>query len=212
MNRKTEKREGLAGRAAVLSALVGVVCLLTGCGVQDAAYVISLDHTMQASETGDAAPEESAEGDLVIDTRSEAALIYVYVCGAVADPKVVELPEGSRAEDALFAAGGFAEDAQTDYVNLAAKVSDGEKLYFPTVWEAEQLETESKEAESGLVNINTADLTGLCTLPGIGASRAQDIIDYREANGAFQSVEDIMNVTGIKTGVYEKLCEKITVK
>ncbi len=68
------------------------------------------------------------------------------------------------------------------------------------------------DSASGLVNINTADAAALCTLPGIGESRAQDIISYREANGGFQACEDIMKVSGIKTAAYEKIKDKITVK
>ena len=139
--------------------------------------------------------------------------IRVYVCGAVVSPGVVSLPEDSRAEDALAAAGGFAENAWREYVNLAERVQDGEKLYFPTLEESERLVfQETGSADSGLVNINTADSAVLCTLPGIGESRANDIIAYREANGPFGSCEDIMNVPGIKTSVYSKISDKITVK
>lgn len=152
--------------------------------------------------------------------------VCVHVCGAVISPGVVEVAVDSRVEDALLAAGGFREDAAIDYVNLAAKVEDGQKVYFPTREEVEALATENGslvtlEAESNLkqsvqeqngkVNINTAGVELLCTLPGIGEARAQAIIDYREANGAFQNVEGIMQVPGIKQNAYEKLRDKITV-
>lgn len=140
----------------------------------------------------------------------QSATIRVYVCGAVLNPGVVEIPQGSRVEDALQAAGGFGADAGREAVNLADWVSDGQKLYFPTADEAESA-TEAEETR-GLVNINTADVATLCTLPGIGESRAQDIISYREANGSFASCEDIMKVSGIKTAAYEKIRDKITVK
>ena len=140
----------------------------------------------------------------------ESREIRVHVCGAVVSPGVVSLPENSRAEDALEAAGGFAENAWRDYVNLAERVQDGEKLYFPTLEESESLILQ--ELESGLVNINTADVAMLCTLPGIGESRANDIIAYREANGPFGSCEDIMKVSGIKSSVYSRISDKITVK
>ncbi len=149
------------------------------------------------------------------ETKAEAKL-YVYVCGAVKEPGVVSLDEGSRLEDALKAAGGFAENADKSYVNLAAPAVDGEKVYVPE--EGESLPSdlgtkqESASAGSGLVNINTADAAALCTLPGIGETRAKDIIDYREKNGSFETKEDIMKVPGIKTGAYNKICDKITVK
>lgn len=138
--------------------------------------------------------------------------ICVYVCGAVEAPGVVFLPVGSRAADALEAAGGFATDAAEEAVNLAAKVSDGEKLYFPAHGEYVAQAEQEKASISGLVNINTADIAQLCTLPGIGESRAADIIAYRESHGGFAACEDIMKVSGIKESVYNKISGKITVK
>lgn len=144
-------------------------------------------------------------------SEETARTICVYVCGAVMDPGVVEVPEGSRAEEALLAAGGFREDAGREAVNLADWVTDGQMLYFPTAQEAEEKAGETG-GDGDLVNINTADIALLCTLPGIGESRAADIIAYREKNGRFESCEDIMKVPGIKTGAYEKICDKIKVR
>ena len=98
------------------------------------------------------------------------------------------------------------EDAGREAVNLADWITDGQMLYFPTKEEARQAGTKTAQ---GLVNINTADAAQLCTLPGIGESRAADIIAYRERNGGFDSCEDIMKVPGIKTNVYEKIRDKI---
>ena len=140
----------------------------------------------------------------------EAPDICVYVCGAVEAPGIVFLPEGRRAADALEAAGGFNSHAAVDAVNLAAKISDGEKLYFPDCEEYRAQAEKQASASAGLVNINTADAAQLCTLPGIGESRAADIIAYREAHGGFASCEDIMNVSGIKESVYNKISDKIT--
>ena len=151
--------------------------------------------------------------ELIGETRPEAVCateIFVYVCGAVKEPGVVRLAEDSRAADALAVAGGFREDAAQDAVNLAARLTDGEKLYFPTVEEA--VAQASEDASTGLVNINTADKETLCGLPGIGEAKAEDILHYREENGSFGSCEDIMLVPGIKTSVYNKIKEKITVK
>lgn len=145
------------------------------------------------------------------ETLSTAAEICVYVCGAVEAPGIVFLPEGSRAADALEAAGGFASGAAEDAVNLAARVSDGEKLYFPDCEEYQAQSETQAAAAAGLVNINTADAAQLCTLPGIGESRAADIIAYREACGSFASCEDIMKVSGIKESVYNKIKDRITV-
>lgn len=192
-------------------ACMGILFSLTGCGMQDAAVVIPAREEKFCSEG-------SSEETTLIGTISEGKaqeepetnFVYVYVCGAVVSPGVVKLPEGSRASDALQAAGGFAEDAETSYVNLAAKVTDGERLYFPNV--TEEMTFVEQEKKEGLVNINTAGVKELCTLPGIGEARADSIIAYREANGLFGSKEDIMKVSGIKDSAYEKICDKITVK
>lgn len=142
----------------------------------------------------------------------DAIMIQVYVCGAVLSPGVVTIPEGSRVEAALEAAGGLTEEAAVGRVNLADWVTDGQMLYFPTEEEATQRRSEEAAREKGLVNINTADVQELCTLPGIGESRATDIIAYREKNGGFANCEDIMQVTGIKESIYEKIRDKIIVK
>lgn len=177
--------------------------LMCGCGADtgEVLFIGGEDEEIVISAGGE------TEGAAVTEPE-EFSEIYVYVCGAVMNPGVVRLKEGSRAEDALEAAGGFREDAGTDYVNLAAKVTDGEKLYFPTADERAELEAEG----SSLVNINTADAGTLCTLPGIGEARAADIIRYREASGPFETCEDIMKVPGIKTSVYSKISDLITVK
>ncbi len=157
--------------------------------------------------------EEASDGSSASGAEALAEeVIYVYVCGAVEEPGVVALPKGSRAEAGVEAAGGMREDADADYVNLAAPLSDGEKLYIPTLDESPGLMAQDGGGgQGGLVNINTADSALLCTLPGIGASRAGDIIAYREANGAFGTIEDIMKVPGIKDSVFEKLKSLITV-
>ena len=207
--------------------------LLTSCGVPDRALVLSGDDTgktaVQDDEqngvdgsvlenhsvdgTVDGVDGQSRQTDSASGTgeSAEQQTILVYVCGAVVNPGVVELPVDSRAADALEVAGGMLEEAQPDYVNLAAKLEDAQKLYFPTKDEAEELLQEEIATASGLVNINTANIEQLCTLPGIGEARARDIVAYREENGPFQSKEDIMNVSGIKQNAYNKLKEQITV-
>lgn len=177
-----------------------VLCLfLWGCGEGEMILLGETEEGTPAAAAGKTAQEE---------TEPEEREICVHVCGAVNAPGLVRLPEGSRAADALERAGGFREDAARDSVNLAARISDGEKLYFPTAEEAVSRE----QRTDGLVDINTADAARLCTLPGIGESRAADIIAYRETNGPFASCEDIMKVSGIKTSVYEKIRDRITVK
>lgn len=203
-----------AGLAGVLFCLV---MFLTGCTGKDEAIVLIPSGEDVADFSTLEAVEQAAEPADSSVTVPEAAktapqTVYVYVCGAVRNPGVVEVPEGSRAEEALRLAGGMTAEADPFYVNLAETVTDGQKLYFPTAEEAGDMEAAVKAAEEGLVNINTASAEELCTLPGIGTSRAADIVRYREKNGAFQTKEDIMKVSGIKQNAYDKLCDKITVQ
>lgn len=201
-------------RKNLRAACLAMACMLLCCGCKDEGEMILIGGSEQQDQEGFSEEEPVSRAEPA-ETEGPEALIRVYVCGAVADPGVVEIPQGSRVEDALAAAGGFGADAGREAVNLADWVSDGQKLYFPTEEEAEGIgltEAGADTGASGLVNINTADVAALCTLSGIGESRAQDIIAYREANGGFISCEDIMNVPGIKTAVYEKIKDKITVK
>lgn len=186
-----------------------IVLFMTGCGTADEAIVLIPPGESVAEFPELEAAEQAAETRVV---EPQTVYVYVYVCGAVRTPGVVEVPEGSRAAEALELAGGMTTEADPFYVNLAEIVTDGQKLYFPTASEAEELEAAGKAAEEGLVNINTASAEELCTLPGIGASRAADIVRYREKNGAFQTKEDIMKVSGIKQNAYDKLCDRITVQ
>ena len=162
---------------------------------------------------GESVPQEQ-KGETIPEETQIQEEICVFVCGAVKNPGVVFMPQGSRAADALEAAGGFTEDAAVGAVNLAAKISDGEKWYFPTQEEFEEQVYDGLEEIPGsrLININTADPAQLCTLPGIGESKAADIIAYRETHGDFAACKDIMQVPGIKENVYNKISDKITIK
>ena len=204
---------------------------LTGCGseaVTVRSYITEETEetagTQQvASEKSGAARQEVTEEDdspRSDDASTESSDCCVYVCGAVVREGVYTLPNGSRAADALEAAGGYAKDAQKGSVNLAEKITDGEKLRFPRIGETPE-ETGEKSGEDPAgkatgkdtsdprVNINTADLETLKTLPGIGETRAQDILAFREKNGEFSKIEDLMQVPGIKEGTYNKLKDRI---
>ena len=148
--------------------------------------------------------------------------ICVFVCGAVKNEGVYYLDEGSRVIDAVNAAGGYREDADRTYVNQAEYVYDAERVSIPTAGEAEELRTDAKaeretplkstgQSKEGLININTASRTELMEIPGIGESKADRIISYRENHGRFGSVEEIRNVSGIGSGIYEGLKDYITV-
>ncbi|MGH2760540.1 MAG: helix-hairpin-helix domain-containing protein [Actinomycetota bacterium] len=136
--------------------------------------------------------------------------VFVHVGGAVRDPGLYGLAMGARVDDAVRAAGGVLEDADLDALNLAARVKDGEKILVPT--ENGDGEPEGGGgAQGGLLNLNTAGLSDLDTLPGIGPALAQRILDYRERNGGFRSVEDLLEVPGIGAKKFEELREKVTV-
>jgi len=147
--------------------------------------------------------------------------LRVHVAGAVVRPGVYELPEDSRVLDAVEAAGGFVAEADKSALNLAALVDDAERLDVPYVAGYEPTETSgfvvvstgtpSSSNGEGLVNINTATLGELDALPGIGPTTAQRIIDYRNENGEFGSIEDIINVPGIGPATYDELKDLITV-
>lgn len=143
--------------------------------------------------------------------------IQVYVCGEVNCPGVYSLRTSGRVIDAVEAAGGLTKEAAGDFLNLAALLIDGEKVYVPSQKEIKDLprtiETEAKGTpeEGGKININTATKEQLLTLPGIGESKAESIIRYRDEQGLFSSVEDIMKITGIKDGVFQKLKDRIRV-
>lgn len=167
-------------------------------------------------EQADGESQEQREGAGKEQTgRTDEGKIWVYVCGQVASPGVYELPEESRIYEAVESAGGILEQGAAESVNLAEKASDGQRIYIPSKEEAAAMpaETPDEGSSGGMnderVNLNTADKEELMTLTGIGETRAEAILTYREENGSFHSPEDIMNVQGIKEGIYEKIKEQI---
>ena len=176
------------------------------------------------------------ESEAVSDKEMQQAMIYVDVCGAVANPGVFQLAAGSRVFQAIEAAGGYLPEAALTCVNRAGVLTDGQQLYILTQEEMERQGLDPAEMAKALdgqmngsagtgqntgmtaqvqqdnrININTADEAQLTTLTGIGATRAQAIIAYREENGPFAVIEDIMNVQGIKEGTFAKIKDEIVV-
>ena len=139
--------------------------------------------------------------------------IYVHICGAVINPGVYQVPAGTRVYQALELAGGSSDDAYLSGINLADKLADGQKVYIPAEGENAEgiLSIDSGGVQSVMININTASEAELMTLPGIGQSRAKDIINYRVKNGLFESIDDIMKVSGIKEAAFEKIKDLIKV-
>ena len=141
----------------------------------------------------------------------EPKLICVYVCGEVKNPGVYELDAQSRIGEAVEAAGGMTAEAADTFLNLAEHMTDGQKIEVPSREEAKTMEEQREQQESGLVNLNTADMEQLMTLTGIGESKAHDILNYREQSGGFRTKEDLMQIPGIKERVFEKIKDQITV-
>jgi competence protein ComEA len=141
------------------------------------------------------------------------APIMVYVSGSVMKPGIYTLPYGSRVNDAIQAAGGLNADANSQAINLAEILVDGVQVNVPANQPLSIVgdSTRSITVSSQLININTASLEELDTLPEIGPITAQKIIDYREANGAFKTVEDLLEVEGIGEATFNKVRDLITV-
>lgn len=159
------------------------------------------------------------------ENEGSKELVIVHITGAVKTPGIVKLPEEARIEDAIDKAGGLTEDADISDVNLAYVLEDGIKIKIPTISEEKNeeiiinssgegiVEKEiSNNSENKIININKANETDLQTLPGIGASLAGRIVEYRNSNGKFNEIEDIKNVSGIGDSKYENIKNLICVK
>lgn len=205
--------------AAALFAVVS----LTGCTrktdvvFEEALSDSGTEDTKNGSVTETPADNPSAqEASLEVSPTPQPQQIFVDVCGAVCHPGVIALTAGSRVFEAIQAVGGMLPEAAVGYVNQAQLLADGQQVYIPTREEAErgQLPVKSKdgmapETEEDRVNLNTADENTLGNLSGIGPSKAKAIIAYREENGDFSSVEELMNVPGIKEGTFTKIKDNI---
>ena len=191
--------------------------------------------------TADSAGKEPAESVSENDSNEEAQPIYVQAAGAVKAPGVYKLPSGSRVFELIEQAGGLLKNADEADLNQAEELSDGEKVLVLTKKEAKRLRKGDTSAVSGggeagsagvsasvsvgagrsapgsaaesggLVDLNQASADDLKTLPGIGDAKAADIIAYREANGSFGRIEDIMQVPGIADGTFNRIKDRITV-
>lgn len=220
-------RAGLAGLSDRAIIALGVACVLV---IGFAAWRFwpaagaggwAPEVTESVSEV---AAEEPANVPASAEATASAASVTVHVVGAVHRPGVYALAEGSRVRDALAAAGGCVGDAMLESVNLARILSDGEQVRIPTAEEVASGAVASAAgvpppgggpvqpgAAGGKVNINTASVTELDTLPGVGPSTAQKIVDDRTANGPFKRIEDLMRVSGIGEKKFDSLKDYVSV-
>lgn len=186
-----------------------VLLFLSGCAANPDVILKGTEISAPVEETM-SCPEEEP-----VSPEQEEAVIYVYICGAVQNPGVYEMSPKSRIYQLVDAAGGMAEDADEQSVNLAETVTDGQMVRIPFLTEAEGQPEEAGSAgisADGKVNINTASVEQLMSLNGIGEAKAEQIVTYREENGAFLDTEAIMQVSGIGQGTYEKIKNSITVQ
>lgn len=216
-------------RYGVIVLLMGLAGLVYSCG-QHKETAIEWQETGEAAlsggdtgfenllqeQDGDRAglsDQEAVRDSAEEEANSTAALVWVYVCGAVQSPGVYELSGEDRICDAVDAAGGFCEDADQCAVNLAELLTDGSQIYIPQIGESTVVRSnEVGEAHlPKLVNINTATKSQLMELPGIGAAKAEAILSYRESVGRFSCIEDIMQVSGIKEASFAQIKSLITV-
>lgn len=207
--------------------LVMLVLAFCGCGQEKISYELagtSAESAVSAGPGEDTEPEVPGEIPTAENFEEQGedgkhpGVIYVYICGAVANPGVYPLPEGSRVYELLEAAGGLADEADEKALNQARVLSDGEQVTVYTAGETARMPTaepdrpaEASMGGTGKVNLNTADAATLQTLSGIGEARAQAIIAYREAQGGFRRIEEIMEIEGIKEKLFEKIREQIEV-
>ncbi|MBR2512192.1 MAG: ComEA family DNA-binding protein [Firmicutes bacterium] len=224
-------REQLIKAIAVIVIIAVAFFVFTGKGgdEEDAAAVSGepgQTGTVQEQGAEGVEPSGSESGASAVRTSGK---ILVDVSGAVNYPKVVELPQGSRVQDAIDAAGGLKKRADISGINRAAEVQDGEKIDIPfrnrnsvstgsaysegvpdDTYGGASSSASSYDTAGGMVNINTAGSEQLQTLTGIGPALAERIISYREQNGAFMSIEEIKNVSGIGDKTFEKFKDRIT--
>lgn len=210
--------------------LISVLCACKGQveGLEEVS-VANSSTSRTAQEDSAAGKEDRAEDEETETERysdeaqtqgQEPSIICVHVCGQVIRPGVYELEAGGRVFEAIEAAGGMTEEAADNWLNQAERLSDGQQVYVPDKEEALQMgearsvpgiNSESSQNADDRVNLNTATKEELMTLSGIGEARAESILAYRTERGGFQSIEEIQQVEGIKSGIYNRIKDKIMI-
>ncbi len=205
-----------------ISVVTICACLTAGCGQAEAKYKVKDDAFVSASSVpvSDNSDADSGSDRHTKSDSNRPEILYVYICGAVTNPGVYELPADSRVYQLIEAAGGLLSDADTKVLNQAEPLTDGMQITVYTQEEAKEMpiSTETPSAsnvsgktEDAKVNLNTAGEDSLMTLSGIGEARAKAIIEFREKNGNYTSIEDIMQIEGIKEKLFEKIKDQIEV-
>ena len=198
----------LKRKIILLIIFLGIVIILLGCffyAKKDSDEIIAEDILIDNQNT-------------IQESVKNTNIIKVHVAGCVQSQGIIELEEGSRIADAIDKVGGLTANASTKNVNLAYVLQDGEKIYIPSLAEEQIADEEiqiissaSGSNDNGKVNINKASITELQKISGIGESTAKKIIEYRNTNGKFKSIEDLKNIQGIGDKKYDSIKEEVTV-
>ncbi|MBP3900991.1 MAG: helix-hairpin-helix domain-containing protein [Blautia sp.] len=208
-------------RPVILSMICICIFSSSGCTSRTERFLEENTEAFTVEEQSDTGEEEKTEEQ---DEQASAvpSIIYVDVCGHVERPGVYTFTEGSRIYEAIEAAGGFTEDAAVTAVNRAEFLSDAMQLYIPSQEEfcgaGDQAMPEvaaagaAAEIDDGLIDLNTAGMDQLCELPGIGESKASAILAYRDKYGPFSSIDELMQVNGIKEGTFAKIKDRIAIR
>ena len=207
----------LENKEKIIIAVIGIILVISL-----VIYFLDMDENDEYIEVNNEIADLTEE---IIEEEEEVEEIVLHIIGAVKNPGIVKIKEGSRIVDVIEAAGGVTEDADISKINLAYIVEDGQKIFVPSITDEITEETEYVTSESGdniivddnegenvMVNINKATQTELETLPGIGPAMALRIIEHREENGTFENIEEIKNVKGIGDAKFENIKNNICVK
>ena len=204
--------------------IISIIIVLIIVGI----YVYNIRFSEDINENTNENQLNTSFVENILEKDDKNKEIIVHITGAVKKNGIVKLKDGARIYDAIEMAGGSTDDADLSKINLAYVLEDGQKVYIPKIGEINQENAEEEyitfeygnnkniiqdynKGGNEKVNINTANQTELETLPGIGPSTAQKIIDYRNENGLFKSIEDLKNVTGISEKLFEQIKEFITI-
>lgn len=203
------------------------IVLFSACGKDEKSKVyLTKNEETNLSDNTDDKTEENSVSKLENESEIESGtneIIYVQVTGAVNSPGVYKVEVGLRVFEVLEVAGGATDNADTEAINMARPVKDEMIIHVPTKeevlqgfseetgYEYEDYRLEDESTTYRMININTATASELMELPGIGEAKANLIISYREENGSFKNIEDIMNITGIKQSAFDKIKDMIEV-
>lgn len=206
--KQNKKLIGIIGIIALL--LIFLVCMYVSGGI-DELNSNSIDDIF-VEESSEVSTENSNEKQELLNEQNK---IVVEIKGEVKNPNIYYLNEDSIIDDLIVAAGGLRENANTSQINRAEQLQNHQSIYIPSNEEIQNSAEEvvnkvNNQNNSNLININTASVSELDALPGVGPSKAQAIITYREENGPFKSIEEIKNVSGIGESSFEKIKDLIT--